>query len=101
MDLPPVGPPLQSPLPLTRNVRGLRDDAAMKQVAQEFEAAFLAEMLKYTGINSAPSVMGGDEGEDAFSALLTREYARIMATDGGIGLAEQIFEALKQRNASE
>ena len=40
---------------------------------------------------------GGGPGEEAFSGFLTTEYARLMAERGGIGLAEQIFETLKQK----
>ena len=54
-------------------------------------------MLKYTGMNSQPDGFGGGAGEEAFSGFLTEEYARLMAARGGIGLAERIFEILKQR----
>jgi Rod binding domain-containing protein len=48
-----------------------------------------------------PSSFGGGAGEEAFSSLLTEEYARLLAERGGIGLAEQVFEALKQRTHRE
>lgn len=76
-------------------------DAALRKTAQEFEAVFLAEMLKHTGINTAPEGFDGGYGEDAFSSLITEEYARILAGSGGIGLAEQIFESLKERTTEE
>lgn len=58
-------------------------------------------MLKYTGVNAVSTEFGGGEGEEAFSSLLTREYARVLTEAGGIGLAEQIFESLKQRTSEE
>jgi len=67
-----------------------------RAVAEAFEAAFLAEMLKHSGINETPS-FGGGAGEDAFSSLLTQEYATLLAERGGIGLAERVFEVLQQR----
>lgn len=76
-------------------------DARTRKVAEEFEAAFLAEMLKYTGINRKPDEFSGGAGEDAFSSLLTQEYASLLAARGGIGLAEQIFEVLKQRTSEQ
>ena len=72
-------------------------DAEARAAAQAFEAAFLAEMLKHSGLNANPAGFGGGAGEEAFASLLTDEYARLLAERGGVGLAEQIFEALTQR----
>ena len=68
-----------------------------RAAAEAFEAAFLAEMLKYSGINAMPSAFGGGAGEEAFSSFLTEEYARLLAERGGIGIAEQVFGLLQQR----
>lgn len=97
MDLPLVGRearrlPAPAPVPA---------DAAAQKAAQAFEAAFLAEMLHYTGLNASPEGFGGGAGEDAFASLLTGEYARLLSERGGIGLAEQVFEVLKERTHSE
>jgi Rod binding domain-containing protein len=78
-----------------------RDDRALRETAEAFEAAFLSEMLQQTGLNAMPSNFGGGAGEEAFSSLLTEEYARLLAGRGGIGLAEQVFETLKQRTPRE
>jgi Rod binding domain-containing protein len=90
MELPPIGAPAQAPATTPA-------EAAARKAAQAFEAAFLAEMLKYTGLNANSASFGGGAGEEAFASLLTDEYARLIAERGGIGLAEQVFEALKQR----
>jgi Rod binding domain-containing protein len=68
-----------------------------RAAAEAFEAAFLAEMLKYSGINQMPSGFGGGAGEEAFASFLTEEYARLLAARGGIGIAEQVFGLLQQR----
>ena len=57
-------------------------------------------MLKYTGLNATSASFGGGAGEEAFASFLTDEYARLLAERGGIGLAEQVFELLKQRTTS-
>ena len=44
------------------------------------------------------ATFGGGAGEEAFASLLTDEYARLLAERGGIGLAEQVFELLKERS---
>jgi peptidoglycan hydrolase FlgJ len=69
--------------------------------ARAFEAAFLAEMLKHSGINAMPTGFGGGAGEDAFSSFLTGEYARLMSERGGIGLAERIFASLMHGKTPE
>lgn len=72
-------------------------EAITRKAATDFEAAFLAEMLKYSGLNAMPEGFGGGAGEEAFASLLTEQYAHLLAERGGIGLAEQVFEVLKQR----
>lgn len=94
MELPPIGAPAQ---PAASKAALTPDEAVARKTAEAFEAAFLSEMLKYTGINANSESFGGGPGEEAFASLLTDEYARLLAQRGGIGLAEQVFEALKQR----
>lgn len=74
---------------------------AVEEVAKELEASFLAEMFKYSGVGSARESMGGGHGEEAFTGLLTQEYARSVVDQGGIGLAEQIVNSMLRDTASE
>ncbi|TYO89230.1 rod-binding protein [Oceanicella actignis] len=75
-------------------------DARLREVAQELEATFLAQMLTYAGLGKPLETMGGGAGEEAFSSLLTQEQARLLARRGGIGLAESLFESLKRKEAA-
>lgn len=76
-------------------------DAKLRAASQQLEAAFLAEMLKHSGLNRTPDAFGGGMGEDQFGSFLVQAQAEKMVQAGGIGLAEQIFESLKEReNAS-
>ena len=72
-------------------------DAALKNASRELEAQFLSEMLKSAGLGEAPEAFGGGAGEEQFSSFLRMEQARAIAETGGIGLAEAIFHALKER----
>jgi Rod binding domain-containing protein len=72
-------------------------DAALRTAAQKLEATFLAEMLKAAGLGESRSAFGGGEGEDQFSSFLVQAQAEEMVAAGGIGLAEALFEALKER----
>lgn len=69
----------------------------LRETAKAFEATFLAEMLKNTGLGKSRDSFGGGAGEDAFSSMLTTEQANLMADSGGIGLAEHIFNSLAAR----
>jgi Rod binding domain-containing protein len=71
-------------------------DTALKAAAHELEAQFLSEMLKSSGLGQTPEGFGGGEGEDQFSSFLRMEQARSLSNSGGIGLAEVIFQALKE-----
>ncbi len=91
----PMGPSLESlgpdrPKPSEDAAR--RDE--LRRVATEFEAVFLAQMLKHAGVGKNPEGFDGGPGEDAFADMLTGEQARLMAGAGGIGLAEQLFQSL-------
>ena len=73
-------------------------DKALWDAAKELEASFLAEMLKSAGIGKTPDSFGGGIGEDQFASFLRQEQARSMVDAGGIGLAQSLFEALKERS---
>ncbi|WP_354667622.1 rod-binding protein [Lentibacter algarum] len=64
--------------------------------AQKLEATFLAEMLKSAGFGEARDAFGGGAGEEHFATFLTQAHAEAMVETGGIGLAQSIFEALKE-----
>lgn len=69
----------------------------LHEAAIALEASFLAEMLKSAGLGRTPESFGGGAGEDQFASFLVREQAMSMARAGGIGLAETIYNALKDR----
>lgn len=73
----------------------------LEVAAREFEAVFLAEMLKHGGLGEARETFGGGAGEAAFSSLLTREWATSLAENGGIGLADEILRSLATKGASD
>lgn len=72
-------------------------DEQLMEAAKELEATFLAEMLKSAGLGEMPSAFGGGAGEEQFSSFLRQEQARGMVAAGGIGLAQSLFEAMKER----
>ena len=88
-----TGDPLIPPSPRMGQSR----DAQLWKAAQQLEATFLAEMLKSAGLGDARSAFGGGAGEEQFASFLRQAQAEDMVRGGGIGLAESLFEALKER----
>ena len=84
-------------IPSLTNGVALQPDAepALREAARDLEAAFLAEMLKFSGAADSPDAFGGGPGEEQFRSFLVDAQARAIAENGGIGLAEALFEALK------
>jgi peptidoglycan hydrolase FlgJ len=91
MEIQPVSHPASAVQP---SLPAPAREGAAREAARAFEAAYLAEMLKHTGLNTRPDAFGGGAGEDAFASFLNAEYARLLAARGGIGLAERIFRAI-------
>ena len=77
--------------------RPAHDEPALREAARKLEASFLAEMLKAAGVGEQIEGWGGGVGEDQFASFLRRAQADEMSKSGGIGLAESLFEALKER----
>jgi Rod binding domain-containing protein len=73
------------------------DDRRLREMAQALESTFLAEMLKSAGFGAARDSFGGGLGEDQFASFLRAEHANALTARGGIGLAETLFHALKER----
>ncbi|GGH27928.1 Rod binding protein [Cribrihabitans marinus] len=85
-------------LPVATGHRIAQDPTArLREAATGLEARFLAEMLKSAGMDQARSAFGGGAGEDQFASFLVQEQADRIARSGGIGLAEMIFNSLKEK----
>lgn len=74
-------------------------DAAAWTAAQAMETAFLAEMLGEAGLGAMTGPFSGGIGEEQFSSFLRQEQASALVRKGGVGLSEQIYNALVKREA--
>ena len=83
---------------IEKSARTLTSDSAMRAASVKFEATFLAEMLKHTGLGEMPEGFNGGAGEAAFSDFLVHEYAEAIASKRSTGLADQIYRAMKERS---
>ncbi|MDQ2090547.1 rod-binding protein [Marimonas arenosa] len=73
-------------------------DRALRAATEKLEATFLAEMLKAAGLGKVRSAFGGGAGEEQFASFLRQAQATEMVKSGGIGLAESLYQALKEKN---
>jgi peptidoglycan hydrolase FlgJ len=88
--------PISAPAP-TGNAK------AAKTAAQDFEAVFLSQMLNqmYEGIPT-DGPFGGGQGEAMFRSLMLDEYAKQMAAQGGVGIADYVSrELLKHQETAQ
>ena len=72
-------------------------EKALRAAAEQLEASFLAEMLKAAGLGKTRGSFGGGAGEEQFASFLRQAQAEEMVKAGGIGLAESLYQALKER----
>jgi murein DD-endopeptidase MepM/ murein hydrolase activator NlpD len=80
--------------------RGDESPARVRQLAHEFEAMFLAQMLRQ--MRESMAIAGTDEEDDgfgkaAFTDTFDTELARHLSTSGGLGIADVIIEAFDRR----
>lgn len=76
----------------------------IEEAAREFEAVFIAEMLKpmFEGVNEPDPFFGGGKGEEIFNGMMVQEYGKILADRGGIGIADFVkAELLKIQEGSK
>lgn len=68
------------------------DAARMRRTAQEFEATFLAQMLRpmFEGL-STEAPFGGGHAEETWRGFLIDEMGKQISRAGGIGLADQVM----------
>lgn len=72
--------------------------AQLMEKAKELETNFLSEMLSYTGLDAQKGEFTGGIGEDQFASFLRDAQAKAMVDHGGIGLSQNIFNALARRD---
>lgn len=90
MQVPKISDPVNSLSPAR--------SAQLMKKAKELETSFLSEMLSYTGLDSSKGAFTGGIGEDQFSSFLREAQAKAMVEHGGIGLSQNIFNALARRD---
>ena len=72
-----------------------RDPKKLKEVAQQFEAVFIQQMFKEMR-NTIPEggLIERGNADDVYTQLQDAEAAKVMAEQGGIGLADLMLKQL-------
>ena len=79
------------------------DQARIRQTAQEFEATFLAQMLRpmFEGL-STEAPFGGGHAEETWRGFMIDEMGKQISRSGGIGLADQVVtQMLKMQEQAQ
>lgn len=84
------------------NVANVSTREQARRVAEDFEAMFVAQMLRpiFEGIET-DGPFGGGAAERAFRPLLIDEYAKEMTASGGIGIADQVYTEILRMQGLE
>ena len=78
-----------------------REEAKLKEACQQFEQLYLSQM--FAQMRKA-SKMGGSEGgmfgqsqeQDMFQGMLDQERAKTWSQEGGVGLANLLFQQMRK-----
>ena len=83
-----------APAPAAK-LRQPRDAKGVDKAAQEFEAMFLSQMLEsmFKGIK-ADGPFGGGHAEEIMRGFMLQEYGKVMAANGGVGIADAVKREL-------
>lgn len=68
-------------------------DPDIFQAAKDFETAFIAQMLKFSGLGEAITT-GGGEDVAAFTDFYIQSFAEEISDTGGFGLADTFYKKL-------
>jgi Rod binding domain-containing protein len=71
--------------------------AKARAAAQDFEAMFLNAMMQpmFSSVKSE-GPFGDGPGGQVWKSMLTDQYARTFAANGGVGIADHVYQALLQ-----
>ncbi len=78
------------------------DVAKASKAAHDFEAMAIGQMLQpmFDTLDQTGGMFGGGAAESTWRPMLVKEMANNMAKGGGIGLAQPVFAAMLEMQAS-
>ncbi|MBN9417839.1 MAG: rod-binding protein [Candidatus Eremiobacteraeota bacterium] len=77
-----------------------KEEAKLKDACQQFEQMYLQQMFtqmrKASKMGGGESLMGNSQGEEMFTGMLDQERAKTWSQEGGVGLANLLFQQMKK-----
>lgn len=75
-----------------------KEEAKLQDACQQFEKMFLTQMMKQMR-KAGPKggMFGKAAGSDQFADMLDQERAKQWSQNGGVGLAQMMFEQMKKQ----
>ncbi len=79
-----------------------KDIKRMQEVAREFEAVFVSEMMKpmFEGIET-DEMFGGGKGEEVFRGMMIQEYGKTVSHKDVTGIQTQVLHKLIEMQAEQ
>lgn len=84
-------------LPLdTSDIAATKKPSKLHDAAQQFEALMIGEMMRSVRESGSEGWLGsgGDTGDDSAMDMAESQFARALATGGGLGLAKTIEQSV-------
>jgi|GEM_PF-1058922 len=83
---------------LLEEAKATGDTKKLREATDELESIFLNMMLKTmrASIGETDGIFKKSEAEKTFEAMLDEEYAKKMASAGGIGISDMIFDQFEK-----
>ena len=84
------------------DLSSLRNQERIEEAAREFEAVFIAEMMKpmFAGIETN-EMFGGGKGEEIFRGMMIQEIGKNIASTETIGIQSQVKNKLIELQAAQ
>lgn len=91
--------PLQGAIPLHHSTPRVEQEKQLREAAKMYERHFLNEMVKAMRqtVPENEGILPGTFAQKIYQGQLDEEYANAWGQQGGIGLADLIFDQLKER----
>ncbi|PHS37759.1 MAG: hypothetical protein COA91_09360 [Robiginitomaculum sp.] len=71
----------------------------IQKTAREFETAFIAQMLQFSGLAKALTT-GGGKSVESFTQFYLEELAKDITNNGGFGIADKIASYMRAKEES-
>ena len=100
--LAPVSPPALPAPPAARESSPEHVERTRK-AAEDFEALAIGQLLApmFKTVNVSKGMFGGGKGEETWKPMMVDEMAKMLAKNGGIGLAESVYREMLRMQEPE